>query len=334
MQRETTAARSAAASPTRSPAVALMPPAYVCPGPRPCRPSCSPWAIRGSLRGPRVGRPRGRPTRARLGPSERPDTPDSGRPGSAAPPRHALRPIRYPKGRRPRSSRAWSCRPLRRREDESSVFVLQHPFDAATQGFDGLGDAPGVATRVVPDLLQEFEPDATQLRQAAPDEGLRPAQLLSLRGRGLALLYGGESRPALLVAAPYGLEAFGTRSGLRSLVAAAESTAVQLAALFGQFVGLQLAARRPRGLQALGPIDGQGHRIALHLDNPGLLQHRQHAPAHVSHPLAVEDRAELRKRQRTAGDLQGVHHAAADLAEPLYAIARRQRLAVPYLPSA
>src|SRR5215217_107835 len=67
-----------------------------------CRPSYTTSTLQDSLLGLQVGRPCGRRSRARLGPSERRDIRGSGFPGSATPRRRARRPIPCPRALHPR----------------------------------------------------------------------------------------------------------------------------------------------------------------------------------------------------------------------------------------
>src|SRR5829696_5069926 len=118
------------------------------------------------------------------------------------------------------------------------------------------------------------------------------------------------------------LEACSARLRVRDVVAAMVSTALELVARACELFGLNLLAEPALLFEGLKPVIGESHDVAIHLNDAGLFEHGQIAPANVARPRTVQDFGQLLQSEGPAAGVEGVENGATNLAQSLDTLAR------------
>src|SRR5215212_182850 len=107
------------------------------------------------------------------------------------------------------------------------------------------------------------------------------------------------------------VDGFGTLDGKLFLGAVVENQ---------YHTAIYLPSEPTLAVQGIQPVTSEAHDVAMHLDNPGLFEHRQIAPADITRARTVEHVCYLPQGGAPAGGVQGVEDGPANLAQPLYAV--------------
>jgi hypothetical protein len=82
--------------------------------------------------------------------------------------------------------------------------------------------------------------------------------------------------------------------------------------------GFDLSPELSSIFKPIEPVLGEGDYVAVHGDNPGLLQHGQAAPAEIPRPLTVEGIGYLLQGENPAAGVESVEDSTSSLTQPLY----------------